>query len=92
MPKDLKSGLYLDLGKVPKTAVIRFKLDGDLFTKFGGGTKPLAEFFTDAKIPLRERDSIPVIADGNDILAIFGIAISQKIKVDKNTKQVVKLF
>ncbi len=92
MPKDLKSGLYLDLDKVPKTAVIRFKLDGDLFTKFGGGTKPLAEFFTDAKIPLRERDSIPVIADGNDILAIFGIAISQKIKVDKTTKQVVKLF
>ncbi len=92
MPKDLKSGFYIDLDKVPPTAVIRFKRDGDLFTKFGGGTKPLAEYFTDEKIPLRERDSIPVIADGNNILAIFGIAISNKVKVDKNTKQVIKLL
>ena len=91
MPKDLKSGFYLDLDKVPPTAVIRFKRDGDLFTKFGGGTKPLAEYFTDEKIPLRERDSIPVIADENNVLAIVGIAISQKVKVDKTTTNIIEI-
>ncbi|MBE5754139.1 MAG: tRNA lysidine(34) synthetase TilS [Clostridiales bacterium] len=91
MPKDLKSGLYLDLDKVPQTTVIRFKRDGDLFTKFGGGTKPLAEYFTDEKIPLRERNSIPIIADGNNVLAIVGIAISQKVKVEKSTANVIEI-
>ena len=91
MPKDLKSGFYLDLDKVPPTAVIRFKRGGDLFTKFGGGTKPLAEYFTDEKIPLRERDSIPVIADENNVLAIVGIAISQKVKVDKTTTNIIEV-
>ena len=91
MPLDLKSGFYADLNKIPKSAVIRFKKDGDLFTKFGGGTKPLGEYFTDLKIPLRARDYIPVIADKNDVLAIVGVAVSQKIKVDKTTFDIIEI-
>ena len=91
MPLDLKSGFYADLNKIPKSAVIRFKKDGDLFTKFGGGTKPLGEYFTDLKTPLRERDYIPVIADKNDVLAIVGVAVSQKIKVDKTTFDIIEI-
>ena len=62
-----------------------------MFTKFGGGTKPLGEYFTDLKIPLRERDYIPVIADKNDVLAIVGVAVSQKIKVDKTTFDIIEI-
>ena len=90
-PTDLKSGFFCDADKIPTTAVIRTKLDGDKFTKFGGGTKSLNDYLTDKKVPLRLRDSLPVLADGNEILAVFGIAISEKIKVDENTKQTLKL-
>ena len=90
-PDNLKDGFYADLNKIPTSAVIRFRRDGDLFTKFGGGTKPLAEYLTDVKIPLRMRDFIPVIADGNDVLAIIGVAISQKIKVDEKATQVIQI-
>ncbi len=88
---DLKKGFYADLNKIPQTAVIRYKKDGDVFTKFGGGTKPLGEYLTDIKIPLRERSSMPVLADGNVILAIIGVAISEKIKVDENTLNIIKI-
>ena len=87
---DLKQGLKADADKIPKSAVIRFKKPCDKFTKFGGGTKSLSDYLTDKKIPLRLRDSIPVIADGSDVLVVFGIAVSDKVKVDKNTKTIIE--
>ncbi len=90
-PQNLTGGFYADLNKIPKTAIVRTKRNGDVFTKFGGGTKKLSDYLTDKKIPLRTRNHIPVIADGNDILAVFGVAISEKIKVDDNTESVIEL-
>ena len=83
--------MYLDKDKIDSSAVIRTKEDGDKFTKFGGGTKSLSDFLTDKKIPLRERDSLPVIAVGNEILAIFNIAVSDKVKIDDLTKNAIKI-
>lgn len=83
---DYKKGLYISLDKLPPTAVIRAKKDGDLFTKFKGGTKSLSDFFTDKKIPLKDRNSIPLIADGNKVLAIFGIAVSENLKIEDGDK------
>ena len=35
---------------------------------------------------MRLRGSIPLLADGNDILIVFGVEIYEKVKVDKDTK------
>ncbi len=86
----LKNGFYADAGKIPDTAVIRTKRDGDSFTKFGGGTKSLGDYLTDKKIPLRVRNRLPVLANGSDILVIFGVAVSDKIKADTNTTKLIK--
>ena len=88
---NLKNGLFLDLAKIPNGAVIRTKNVGDNFTKFGGGTKSLGDYLTDKKIPLRERDSLPVIAKSNEVLAIFGVAVSDKVKVDITTKNILQI-
>lgn len=87
---NLKDGLYADGNKIPKTAVIRTKKDGDTFTKFGGGTKSLSDFFTDKKIPLKDRQNIPLLCDNNNVLVVFGIALSNNVKVDEKTKNVIK--
>ena len=87
VPTD-KSCLKFDAEAVPETAVIRTAKAGDKFKKFGGGTKSLGDFFTDKKIPVRLRKTIPLIADGNEILAVCGVEISDKIKVTPSTKQV----
>lgn len=89
-PQDLKNGLYGDETKIPTSAVIRTRRDGDYFTKFGGGTKSLSDYLTDKKIPLRLRDQLVLVADGNDVLVIFGLAVSDKIKVDKTTDKILK--
>lgn len=89
---DLKSGLFADLDKIPSTAQIRTKQDGDSFTKFGGGSKKLNDFLTDKKIPLRLRDTLPIIADENTVYAIFGVATSDNCKVTESTKNIVQFI
>ena len=88
---NLKDGIFLDKDKVPEDAVIRYKEKGDVFTKIGGGSKKLVDFFTDKKIPKRLRDEVPLVASGNEILAILEMTVSDKVKADEKTKQVIKI-
>lgn len=74
--------LLIDSKKLPKDAMWRFRQDGDVFTKFGGGTKKLKAYMIDKKIPSRLRDNIPVLASGNEIYVIAGVEISDKVKLE----------
>jgi len=78
--------LYFDADKIPKTAIIRNRQDGDIFTAFGGGTKKLKEFLIDKKIPVRFRDNLICLADGKNVLLVVGVEISESIKCDASTK------
>ncbi len=82
--------LMFDGDKIPSSSVVRLYRNGDRFTKFGGGTKSLGDYFTDKKIPESVRGTIPLICDGKDVLLVFGVEISDRIRVDKNTKN--KMF
>ena len=80
--------LYVDLKKLPKTAQWRYRQDGDVFTKFGGGTKKLKSYMIDKKIPARLRKFIPVLADGNEVFVIAGVEISDKVKITEESQMV----
>ena len=83
--------LYFDSKKIPKTAIWRYREDGDTFTKFGGGTKKLKSFLIDKKIPVRVRDMLPVLADKNEVYIIAGVEISDKVKVDEGQTSCCKI-
>lgn len=83
--------LYIDVKKLPKGAVWRYRKDGDIIEKFGGGTKKLKSYLIDKKIPKRERDYLPVLAFGNEVYAIAGMEISNKVKLDLDTKSAIKI-
>lgn len=74
--------LILDYRKVPKDATWRFRQDGDMFEKFGGGSKKLKSYLIDKKIPQRQRGTLPVLASGNEVYAIAGVEISDKVKIE----------
>ena len=82
----LPDSLRLDVNKIPNTAVFRTRRQGDVFTKFGGGTKTLKDYLIDKKIPQRERDRLTLVADGSDVLVICEVEISDSVKVDNNAK------
>ena len=82
--------LYFDFKKVPKDAIWRYKQENDTFTKFGGGSKKLKSYLIDKKVPKRIRDDMPVLVSGNEVYIIPGIEISDKIKIDEDTKQICR--
>lgn len=80
------NNLMIDPKNVPKDAVWRFRQDGDMFEKFGGGTKKLKSYLADKKIPQRLRNILPVLAYENEIYAIAGVEISEAARVEQGVK------
>lgn len=83
--------LYVDGDKIPSGAIWRKLERGDKFTKFGGGTKLVSDFLTDKKIELNSRKDMVVLAKDKQVLVIPGVEIANELKIDSNTKKVVKI-
>jgi len=83
--------LLIDAKKVPKEAIWRLRENGDIFNKFGGGTKKLKSYLIDKKIPSRLRTSLPVLAVGNEVLVIAGVEISDSVKLEPNATIATKI-
>ena len=83
--------LRFDRGKLPQDAIFRFRKDGDKMKVFGGDTKSLKKLFNERKIPVRERGYLPLLAEkgGGIVYAVCGVEISEQIKVDESTKEVL---
>ena len=78
----LDNALRIDVTKLPENCVFRTRRQGDVFTKFGGGTKPLKKYLIDKKIPSRYRDELLLVASGNEVSVIVGVEIADSVKVD----------
>ncbi len=84
--------LVVDSENIPQGAVIRTMRPGDKFTRFGGGTKSLGDYFTDKKIPAFIRKAIPVIACGSEVLVVCGVEISDRVKITQSTPRSVYVY
>lgn len=84
--------LRVDMLSVPTNAVVRFRREGDVFQKFGGGTKPLCKYLIDKKVPQRNRDKLPLIAVDNNVLVVCGVEISDIVKTSDNSDVVYVNF
>ncbi len=80
-------GLFFDMESLPSGCVIRTRREGDKFCPYGGGSKSLKKFLTERKIPARIGKRLPLVALGDEILAVCGVEISEKIKVNLMTKK-----
>ena len=79
--------LQADGDKIPATAVYRFREEGDVIQRFGGGRKTLKKFFNEEKTPVAEREYLPLIAEeSGEVYVVCGVEISEKVKVTADTK------
>ena len=81
--RGLMRPLCFDAAALPRGCLLRPRRAGDIFTKFGGGTKKLKDWFIDRKIPRRLRD-LPVIACGGTVYAVCGAEISEQVRPGEN--------
>ena len=89
--KETQHALYADAEAFPNGCVIRTRREGDVFTPFHGHKKPLKKYLTDKKIPARIGNNLPLIAKENEIFAIFGVEISDFVKIGDQTKEKIYL-
>lgn len=74
------------------TIVVRNRRDGDIFKPLkSNGTKKLKEYLIDNKVPRDDRDTIPLVAMGKEIIWIVGNKLSDNYKVTDNTKSVLMI-
>lgn len=71
---------------------IRTRLPGDfLMINRDGGRKKIKTYFTEEKVPVSERERVPLAALGGEILWVVGYRISEAVKVTPDTKQILEL-
>ncbi|AAK81140.1 tRNA(Ile)-lysidine synthase [Clostridium acetobutylicum] len=87
-----KNVKYFDADKAGKYITLRYRSEGDKFMPFGmKNNKKLKDIFINLKIPREERNKIPLICFGGEIAWITGFKISEKFKIDNNTKKILEI-
>ena len=82
---------YVDLDKVIFPLIVRNWQEGDRFMPLGmKNFKNLSDFFIDLKVPLPEKENIPILVNGNgEIIWVTGLRQDNRYKVTATTKKVV---
>ena len=89
---EFKTLAVLDVEKMIFPLVVRPRKRGDFFYPLGfGKKKKLQDFFVDEKVPRDERDAIPLIVSGEDIVWVVGYRGDERFRVTDETKKVLKL-
>jgi len=82
---------YLDLDRIgDRDLLLRYRQEGDIFSPFKRNvTKKLRKYFIESRVPACERDSIPLLAAGEEILWIAGHDISHRYAAGRDTKKIL---
>ncbi len=86
-----EGALFADYSKISNNAVWRIRSLGDTFAKLGTGSKKLNDYFTDKKIDFEKRDNLPILAVENLVLIVAENDVSENVKIDGQTDQIVKI-
>ncbi len=83
---------FIDMDRVELPLVIRNPRPGDRFSPLGmDGTVKLKDFFINNKVPADQRGAVPVVQSGEEIIWVAGMRINERVKITKNTKNILKI-
>ncbi|MBI5081852.1 MAG: tRNA lysidine(34) synthetase TilS [Chloroflexi bacterium] len=73
--------------------ILRTRRAGDRFEPLGmnGKTIKLSDFMINQKIPMEDRDRLPLLVDGDTVLWVCGYRLSERAKVSRQTQRVLRV-
>ncbi len=84
-----------DYDKIEKSVILRSRNKGDYLTIAGKDGamvhKALKDYMITEKIRREERDTIPLLAQGQHVIWLIGYRISEYYKIGRNTKRILKV-
>jgi tRNA(Ile)-lysidine synthase len=89
-----KNPIQLDYNKIKLPLIVRNWNTGDKIYPLGmTGRKLISDVLIDNKIPQHEKAHVLLVADSNNVvICLPGILVSEKVKIDKNTIDVLQVF
>ncbi|WP_066889726.1 tRNA lysidine(34) synthetase TilS [Clostridium nigeriense] len=83
---------YFDYDKIKEKLIIRKRKNGDKMVPLGmNGTKKIKDIFMDLKIPVEQRDNVPILCFDNEIAWLVEHKVSDRFKVTRETKNIIKI-
>lgn len=83
---------FLDADLAPEEFVVDGPREGDRMRPLGmSGSKKLQDLLTDEKVPRRLRALTPVVRDGERVVWVAGVRVSDEYKVTASTRRAVAL-
>ncbi|MCL4140017.1 UNVERIFIED_CONTAM: hypothetical protein GTU68_054145 [Idotea baltica] len=83
---------FLNMAHLAYPITLRNWQKGDVFQPFGmKGKKKVSDFLIDEKVPVSEKEKTLVLCSGNEVIWIVGKRISEKIKIDRSTSEVLEI-
>ena len=81
-----------NLDRIKLPLVVRRRQNGDRFRPLGlAAEKKVGKFLTDARVPQKMRSKTLIIADGEKIIWVWPIRISEQAKVSSQTHKILQL-
>ncbi len=77
----------IDCDKIRGKLTVRTRREGDVITLASRKcTKSLKKLFNEMKIPVSQRDALPVIADDEGVVFVYSIGADQRVVLDGESK------
>jgi tRNA(Ile)-lysidine synthase len=81
-----------DADLLPRRLQVRARRRGDRFAPFGGpAERRLKSFLIDAGVPRWERERVPLLEAGGDIIWVAGLRRSRAAPVGPGTKRILEV-
>ncbi|MCP4253151.1 MAG: tRNA lysidine(34) synthetase TilS [Candidatus Scalindua sp.] len=82
----------VDYDKISMPLTVRTRKPGDRFQPIGSrGTKKIKDFFIDNKVPVMERDTVPIVTMNGQPVWIVGFRIDERIRVSRETTKLLMM-
>lgn len=85
--------LYLDADSIQWPIEIRKRQPGDRWSPLGmkGKTQKVKDYLIHRKLSIPEKEKTFIISDQNDIIAIFNLGISEKVKMTPESQNIIRI-
>ena len=82
----------LNCDKIIGKLVVRTRMPGDSIRIYGRGcTKSLNKLYNENNVPINLRETLPVIADDEGVVWVYGIGVAQRCAVSSQAERVIKI-